>query len=99
MRQFDVFRNPSGSSRSFAPYVVALQSHYLILDTVLVAPLVDDKRATSVEIEVSFEGQLLVVALTEMGSVRVASLSEAVGNLADNEDGIRRGLDRLFTGF
>ena len=99
MRQFDVFRNPSEASRGFAPFVVALQSHHLALDTVLVAPLVNDKRSTSVEIAVSVEGQLLVVALTEMGSIRVAALSNAVGDLASREDDLRRALDRLFTGF
>ncbi len=67
MRQFDIFRNPSEASRRFAPFLVALQSHHLSLDTVLVAPLVNDKRSTSVEIAVSVEGQSLVVALTEMG--------------------------------
>jgi hypothetical protein len=78
---------------------VAIQSHYIVLDTVLVAPLVNDKRATSVEIAVTVEGQSFVVALTEMGSVRVASLSGPVGDLRAYEDEIRRALDRLFTGF
>ncbi len=65
----------------------------------LVAPLVADKRASSVEIAVTVEGQPLVAALTEMGSVRVALLSEDVADLAVHEDEIRRALDRLFTGF
>lgn len=65
----------------------------------LVAPLVNDKRATSVEIGVTVQDQPLVVALTEMGSVRVASLSDSVGDLSAYEDDIRRALDRLFTGF
>jgi toxin CcdB len=99
VRQFEVFRNPSDASRHFAPFVVAIQSHYIALDTVLVAPLVNDKRATSIEIAVTVEGQSLVLALTEMGSVRVASLSDPVGDLARREDEIRRALDRLFTGF
>ena len=72
MKQFSVFRNPSETSRGFAPFIVVLQSHHLSLDTVLVAPLVNDKRATSIEIGVIIEGRLLVVALTEIGSVRVA---------------------------
>jgi toxin CcdB len=94
-----VFRNPSGRSRRFAPFVVALQSHHIPLDTVLVAPLVNDKRATNVEIAVSFGDDSLVVALTEMGSIRTAVLSDAVGELSVYEDDIRRALDRLFTGF
>jgi toxin CcdB len=99
VRPFDVFINPSAASRSFAPFVVAIQSHYIVLDTVLVAPLVNDKRATTLEVPVTMDGQSLVVALTEMGSVRVASLIDPVGDLASHEDEIRRALDRLFTGF
>ena len=99
MKQFQVYRNPTDASRLFAPYLVVLQSHYLSLDTVLVAPLVNDKRASSVEIAGTVGERPLVVALTEMGSVRAAMLSEAVADLAAQEDEIRRALDRLFTGF
>jgi toxin CcdB len=99
VKQFDVLRNPSETSRGFAPFIVSLQSHHLVLDTVLVAPLVNDKRVTSIEIGVTVEGQSLVLALTEMGSIRVALLSDAIGDLAAYEDDIRRALDRLFTGF
>jgi toxin CcdB len=99
VKQFQVYRNPTDASRRFAPFVVVLQSHYLSLDTVVVAPLVNDKRASPIEIAVTVEGRPLVVALTEMGSVRVALLSEAVADLAAHEDEIRRALDRLFTGF
>lgn len=61
--------------------------------------MVNDKIASSVEIAVDFEGQSLVLAITEMGSVLVASLREAIGDVFDLEDDIRRSLDRLFTGF
>ena len=99
MKQFQVYRNPADASRPFAPFLVVIQSHYLSLDTVLVAPLVNEKRAFSVEIAVTVERRPLVVALTEMGSVRAALLYEGVADLAAHEDEIRRALDRLFTGF
>ncbi len=67
MRQFDVYPNLSKGSRAFAPFVVVPQTHYLTLDTVVAAPLVNDKQATSVEIAVQIKGQSLVVAITEMG--------------------------------
>jgi hypothetical protein len=72
-----------------------IQSHYLSLDTVLVAPLVNDKRPSSVEIAVTVGGRPLVAALTEMGSVRAALLSEAVADLTAHEDEIRRALALL----
>jgi toxin CcdB len=99
VRHFDVFPNPSNASREFAPFVVVLQSHHIALDTVLVAPLTTDKLASNVEIGVSFQGQALVLAITEMGSVLSKSLRGPVGALAEQEDDIRRALDRLFSGF
>lgn len=99
MRQFDVFPNPTARSRSFAPFVVVIQSHHLSLDTVLVAPLVNDKVASNIEVGVGVQGQSYVVAITEMGSVFTASLRGAVGDLLDHEDNIRRGIERLLSGF
>lgn len=63
------------------------------------APLVNDKRSTSVEIAVELEDGPFVVAITEMSSIRTISLGPVVGNLQEHEDAIRRALDRLFTGF
>ncbi|HLY78219.1 MAG TPA: CcdB family protein [Caulobacteraceae bacterium] len=99
MRQFEVYANPSAASVAFAPYVVVLQSHYIELKSVVVAPLVTDKLATSVEIAIAFEGSPLVLALTELGSIWSASLRDPLGDLVSYEYDIRRALDRLFSGF
>lgn len=99
MRQFDVFRNPSRESRHLFPFVVALQSHFVELDTVVVAPLVIDKRNDGVDIEVELEEAGYVVALSELGAVSRFHLARRLGSLADREDEIRRSLDRLFSGF
>ncbi|HEX7761758.1 MAG TPA: CcdB family protein [Caulobacteraceae bacterium] len=99
MRQYDVYRNPASPSARFAPYLIVLQSHYVVLDTVLVAPLVVDKVASSIEIGIDIGGTHLVMALTEMGSVRSASLTAKITNLLEREYDIQRALDRLFRGF
>ena len=99
MRQFEVYANPSSASVAFAPYVVVLQSHYIDLKSVVVAPLVTDKLATSVEIAITFDGQSLVLALTELGSIWAASLRDPLGDLVTYDYEIRRALDRLFSGF
>jgi toxin CcdB len=65
----------------------------------VVAPLVTDKLATSVEISISFESRAFVLALTELGSIWAASLRDPVGDLLSYEYEIRRALDRLFSGF
>ena len=63
------------------------------------AALVTDKLATSIEIAITFEGRSLVLALTEPGSIMVASLRDPLGDLMGHEYEIRRALDRLFSGF
>jgi hypothetical protein len=99
VRQFEVYANPSATSSAFATYVVVLQSHYVELKSVVVAPLVTDKLATSVEIAVTFQGRALVMALTELGSIRSASLRRPLGDLLSYDYEIHRALDRLFRGF
>jgi len=99
MRQFDVFTNPSVESRDFAPFVVALQSHHLPLDSTVVAPIVTDSAGFSLDLPVEIGGRWLHIAMAELANVPTRSLGRALTNLAAHEDAIRRGLDRLFTGF
>ncbi len=99
LRQFDVFRNPSSASRSFAPFVAMIQSHFIEQAVVVVAPLATDKAATGVDIDVDYADGGFVLALSEMGSVSRPMLGRTLGSSATHEDEIRRALDRLFTGF
>jgi toxin CcdB len=102
VRQFDVLPNPSEASRPYAPFVVVLQSHHLDpIDTVLLAPLVNDALRTvnSVDIRVELAGQHLVLVVAELAGVPRQGLGPVVGSVASHEDEVRRALDRLFTGF
>ena len=103
MRQFDVFPNPSPRARAEIPYVVTLQSHFLSnCPTQLVAPLIiaDAHSAYSeVSVQVKVMGSDFSLTLTELSSLKVSLLREAIGSLTTYEDDIRRALDRLFTGF
>ncbi len=76
-----------------------IQSHFIELDVVVVAPLATDKAANGVDIDVGYEDSGFVLALSELGSVPRQSLGRTVGSLTPHEDDIRRALDRLFTGF
>ena len=98
-RQFEVYANPSARSANFAPFVLVLQSHYIELKSVVVAPLVTDKLPTSIDIAVGIQGVTYVLALTELASIPASLLRRRVGDLTDREYDIRRALDRLFTGF
>ncbi|MFZ5669232.1 MAG: CcdB family protein [Pseudomonadota bacterium] len=79
--------------------MAAIQSHFVELDTVLVAPLVTDKSGNAIDISVDHAKESFTLALSELGAVARRALGRARGSLTDHEDDIRRALDRLFSGF
>ena len=102
MRQFDIYENPSTRSRPYAPYLVILQSHYLDpLQTVVVAPIVRDadQRLAELDLPIEISGEALTVAMTELASIERQQLKQLISNASDQEDSIRRALERIFTGF
>jgi toxin CcdB len=102
VKQFDVFENPSAAAWRYAPYLVVLSSHLILdFDDAVIAPMVNDSQATvgTLEVEVDFNGERLVLVVTELASMRGEHLKRRVGSLLAHEDDIRRALDRLFTGF
>jgi toxin CcdB len=103
VRQFDVCPNPSERSRAYAPFVVVLQSHLIeAIPTVVVAPMLlaaSHKAYTQVSALVSFQGEQYIVSAAELVATDAKRLSASIGTLRDQEDAIRRALERLFTGF
>lgn len=103
MRQFDVVANPSPRLGKIAPYLVILQSHYLLrIDTTVVAPLFyldalppGDAFAVAVE----FDGQPFALAVQQLSSVPVARLGRPCGTVERYDFEIARAWERLFTGF
>ena len=103
MRQFDVFPNPSPRSRIAAPFIVLMQSHFVDeMPSALIAPLIREPRSgdfTRVSVVVQLNDDTLHLSLAEMAPIARSELKRSVGDLKPYEDDIRRGLDRLFTGF
>lgn len=102
MRQFDLYRNPSTALEVYAPYLIVLQSHYLgDLETVVVAPLVRDadRPLTQLDIAIIFDGQSLVIAVAELAAMDRSRLTRRAGDAMEQQDLLRRAIDRLFTGF
>ena len=103
IRQFDVFKNPSTVSQATSPYLLILQSHHLAaLNTVIAAPLIESSLLQPdlvVLLPIEIAEQSYTLDLTVMGAVPAARLTSRVANLIQMEDVIRRGLDRIFTGF
>ncbi len=103
IRRFDVFRNPDPDTRTRAPYVVVLQSHHWrALDTTIVAPLFPRDRYPPdglIVLSAEVEDEDCSLDLALLANLQSHALRQRVGSLAPMEDEIRRGLERLFTGF
>lgn len=82
---------------------MVLQSHLLDgAPTVVVAPLlIDDGRSAYSEASVTlvFAGTSYILSVPEMAGVERGRRRAGVGSVAENEDAIRRALERVFTGF
>ena len=60
----------------------------------------DERSAyTQTSTLVVFQGREYIVSTAELAAIDARSLRNAVGDLLDHEDAIRRALDRVFTGF
>jgi hypothetical protein len=103
VRQFDVVANPAQRSRRFAPYLIVLQSHYLIgLDTTVVAPLVEPGFLPpdfTFALPVEFEDRPFTLALLQLFSVPTKRLGRVIGVLSAHDLEIARAWERVFTGF
>ncbi len=101
MSQFDVYRySPRGSAFQ---YVVDVQHASLVdLKTRVVVPAYPIERQSHVTTRlnpvVSIERQRYALAVQELASLRLSSLGEPVGSLADQRADIFAALDLLLTG-
>ncbi|HHI77152.1 MAG TPA: plasmid maintenance protein CcdB [Gammaproteobacteria bacterium] len=99
MAQFDVYDNPSVTSRRYYPYVVDIQSRYLeALATRIVIPLGRRSLFKNVAMkgltpEVTFAGEELLVLTPQLSSVPKKQLKKAVGSLAHQREEIVNAVD------
>ena len=80
-----------------------MQSHLLTAShsTVAAPMLRQDGRSafTEISVTVRFEDRDYVVLIAELAAIDTRLLTKPAGDLRSYEDGFRRALDRLFTGF
>ncbi|SOB77464.1 toxin CcdB [Marinobacter sp. LV10R510-11A] len=104
MAQFDVYPNPSKTSRSFYPYLVDVQSSHLSeLATRIVIPLgrlspFGNQAMQGLTPEVSFNGQSLLLLTPQISSMSTKQLNSPAGSLTDFRDQIVGALDFAITG-
>ncbi|HDZ38907.1 MAG TPA: plasmid maintenance protein CcdB [Marinobacter sp.] len=104
MAQFDVYTNPSKTSKSFYPYLVDIQSPHLSeLATRIVIPLgkrssFRDNAMQGLTPEIDFEEEKLLLLTPQISSIPTKQLNNAVGSLTHFRDQIAGALDFAVTG-
>lgn len=104
MTQFDVYKNPSKSTRRFMPYLVDIQNPFLSdLSSRLVIPLgfkssFKNEVMNSLTPEVLYDEEPLLVLTPQMSSVPSSVLRNPIGSLAHFRSEIINSLDFAISG-
>ncbi|MCH8538002.1 MAG: CcdB family protein [Alkalimonas sp.] len=104
MAQFDVYPNPSKTSKVHYPYLVDIQNSLLTsLATRIVVPLgkrsaFGDQAMRGLTPEITFDGQELLLLTPQISSVPEKHLKTPIGSLAHFRDQIVGALDLAITG-
>lgn len=99
MAQFDVFRNPSATTRKHFPYLVDIQSPYLEeLATRIVIPLGNaslfkDTAMKGLTPEVSFQDEHLLMLTPQISAIPKKQLKAPIGSLSHMRDDLLNALD------
>ena len=104
MARFDLYNNPSTSSRIKSPFLLDVQSDHLgNLMSRVVIPLTrvagnytTSKVAQDLSPIIEIEGEPFVLETPLLGAVRTSDLGPAIGTLKGEQDRISAALDRLF---
>ena len=99
MAQFDVFRNPSTTTRKHYPYLVDIQSPYLEeLATRIVIPLGKSSLFKNTSMkgltpEVTFHDEDLLLLTPQISSISKKQLREPIGSLSHLRNELTNALD------
>jgi toxin CcdB len=104
MAQFDIYPNPSGTTKKHIPYLLDIQNSFLSdLSTRIVIPLglktsFNNEAMTRLTPEVSYEGEQLLILTPQMASVSRSILKKPIGTLSHFRDEIINSLDFAISG-
>ncbi|EGG99322.1 CcdB-like toxin protein [gamma proteobacterium IMCC2047] len=104
MAQFDVYENPSKSTRRAYPYILELQNDVISeLATRIVVPLADmavmgNEAFKGLTPRVSYEGTELLILIPQIASMSTKSLKNPIGSLSHLREEIIASLDFAITG-
>jgi len=104
MAQFDVYQNPSNTSRKHYPYLLDIQSPYISeIATRIVIPLglassFGNEAMNILTPEIQYEGEDLLLLTPQVSSVPAKILTAPVGSLSHFREQIIHALDFAITG-
>lgn len=101
MAQFDVYENPSNSSKELIPYILDIQHDILSnISTRVVVPLVMDSAIVN-KLHPTFEinGNKVMMSTSELATIPVDILGEKIDNLKEFRNEIIDAIDFLVTGY
>jgi len=99
MAQFDVFENPSSTTRKHYPYLVDIQSPYLEeLATRIVIPLgkaslFKNTAMKGLTPEVAFNDKKLLLLTPQISSISKKQLKDPIGSISHLRDELMNALD------
>jgi toxin CcdB len=104
MAQFDVYTNPSKTSRKHYPYLLDIQSPYISeIATRIVVPLgyassFGSQSMKMLTAEISFEDKVLLLLTPQISSVPIKVLKVPVGSLSHFREQIINAFDFAIAG-
>lgn len=104
MQQFDVYANPSKTTRSVYPFIVDIQSDTIsVIATRIVVPLgrksyFKNAQLTRLMPGVTYKGEELLLLVPQIASMPAKALRNPVGSLSHLRDEIVAALDFAVTG-
>lgn len=104
MKQFDVYINPSSTTRAALPFIVDIQNPIISeLATRIVIPLgrmtyFKNEQLTGLTPVIEYEDEKLLLLTAQIASIPTKKLKKPVGALADFRDEIIAALDFAITG-
>ena len=104
MRQFDVYPNPSKTTRKAYPFIVDIQSNLISdISTRIVVPLGRKSDLKNEELKrltptVEYAGEDLLLLAPQVASIPAKFLKNSIGSLSHLRDEIVAALDFAITG-